>query len=80
MQSLNLHDQMTILENFFFYGYLFGMNTESIQARAIDLITFLDLPSGHRFVKTLRWMGAIIDKAIATLYSYSLPYISSFQQ
>lgn len=53
-QSLNLHDQMTIFENFFFYGYLFGMTDENIKTRAIDLISFLDLPSGHRFVKTLR--------------------------
>lgn len=52
-QSLNLHDQMTIFENFFFYGYLFGMTDENIKTRAIDLISFLDLPSGHRFVKTL---------------------------
>lgn len=52
-QSLNLHDQMTIYENFYFYGYLFGMSDEDIQARAIDLISFLDLPSGYRFVKSL---------------------------
>lgn len=52
-QFLNLHDQMTIFENFFFYGYLYGMDSENIKARAIDLIAFLDLPSGHRFVKTL---------------------------
>lgn len=55
-QTLNLHDQMSILENFYFYGYLFGMTNIEIQARAIDLISFLDLPSGHRFVKTLRYV------------------------
>lgn len=53
-QFLNLHDQMTIFENFFFYGYLYGMESANIKSRAIDLIAFLDLPSGYRFVKTLR--------------------------
>ena len=45
---------MTIYENFFFYGYLFGMKTEEIKSRANDLISFLDLPSGHSKLKFLR--------------------------
>ncbi|KAK7588216.1 hypothetical protein V9T40_005461 [Parthenolecanium corni] len=52
-QAVSLHESMSIFENFFFYGYVFGMSSRAIQARAIDLITLLDLPSGHRIVGDL---------------------------
>ncbi|XKL64938.1 hypothetical protein PGB90_005024 [Kerria lacca] len=52
-QSLSLHGAMTILESFFFYGYLYGMDTEIIEARAKELIAFLDLPSKNRLVRDL---------------------------
>lgn len=56
LQAVSLHESMSIFENFFFYGYVFGMSSRAIQARAIDLITLLDLPSGHRIVGDLRYV------------------------
>lgn len=53
-QTVSLHESMSINENLFFYGYIFGLSSKDIQARAIDLITLLDLPSGNRIVGDLR--------------------------
>ncbi|XKL64715.1 hypothetical protein PGB90_004801 [Kerria lacca] len=52
-QSLCIHTQLTIEENFFMYGYLFGVSTEDIASRSKDLISFLELPNGNRLVTTL---------------------------
>ncbi len=54
LQFLSLHAPMTIFENFFFYGYLFGMSTKEIKERANDLISFLELPDGNTALKILR--------------------------
>ncbi|KAK7588215.1 hypothetical protein V9T40_005460 [Parthenolecanium corni] len=52
-QDLSLHSGMSIMENFCFYGYIFGLEDHVIQARADELISFLDLPMGHRLVGEL---------------------------
>lgn len=54
LQTLSLHEQMSVYENFTFYGYLFGMETDAIRSRSEDLLKFLELPSGHRLVRELR--------------------------
>lgn len=46
---------MTVYENFYFYGYLHGMSGEQIRARADELISFLQIPSGDRMVQSMRY-------------------------
>lgn len=47
---------MTINENFHFYGLLYGMSDDEIEKRSNDLISFLELPTGDRFVVSLRFV------------------------
>lgn len=54
LQLLCLHHRMSILENFYFYGYLFGMTKDRIEERIKDLMALLELPSKYRIVADLR--------------------------
>lgn len=53
-QDMCLYLQLTILENFRVYGYLFGISEKDILARAKNLVSFLELPSENTFIDNLR--------------------------
>uniref|UniRef100_A0A1B6CAU9 Uncharacterized protein n=1 Tax=Clastoptera arizonana TaxID=38151 RepID=A0A1B6CAU9_9HEMI len=52
-QELGLYEYMTIDEAFHFYGCLYGLKLDVALARGTDLIKFLELPEGSRFIGTL---------------------------
>lgn len=60
-QDLSLHNGMSIMENFYFYGYIFGLEDHVIQTRAQELISFLDLPMGHRLLSELRYRDSVFS-------------------
>lgn len=51
-QTLSLYQNLTVYENFFVFGYIFGISTERIRTRASELIKFLDIPTPNRQLKT----------------------------
>lgn len=53
-QDLNLHDHLTILQTYKFYGRMLNMNMDKILERAQELQTLLELPAGDRLLYTLR--------------------------
>ncbi|VVC43850.1 Hypothetical protein CINCED_3A015312 [Cinara cedri] len=52
-QDLNLHEHLTILQTFKFYGRMLNMSTETILERANDLMTLLELPPNDRLIESL---------------------------
>lgn len=46
---------MTIIENLYFYAYLFGMTTKQIESRVKKLIEIFSLAFDHRRVSDLRY-------------------------
>lgn len=53
-QSLNLHEHLTILQTYKFYGLMLNMDIKTIIERAKILATLLDLPTDNRLIDTLR--------------------------
>ncbi|XKL64323.1 hypothetical protein PGB90_004409 [Kerria lacca] len=52
-QFLSLHVTLTMFENLFFYGYLFGLSKQEIKTRTESLVSILQLPSVDCIFKTL---------------------------
>lgn len=54
---------MTIVENCYFYGYLYGMNNNKIRVRIKELLTLLELPHASRLVRDLRWVDEFVRES-----------------
>lgn len=53
-QDLNLHEHLTILQTYKFYGRMLNMEMENILLRVKELTKLLELPADNRLVETLR--------------------------
>lgn len=53
-QDLNLHEHLTILQTYMFYGLMLNMDLKKIIERAKLLATLLELPTDNRLIDTLR--------------------------
>jgi len=52
-QDLNLHEHLSIIQTYKFYGRMLNMSTQKILERAKELSALLELPSNNRLVETL---------------------------
>ena len=55
-----LYKELTVRENFFYFGKLYRMTPKSIKAREKFLMQLLDLPSNKALVGTLRYESLLI--------------------
>lgn len=53
-QDLNLHEHLSILQTYVFYGFMLNMDLKTIIERAKILATLLELPTDNRLIDTLR--------------------------
>lgn len=55
-QDLNLHEHLSIIQTYKFYGRMLNMSSQKILERAKELSALLELPSDNRLVETLRYI------------------------
>lgn len=54
LQDLNLHEHLTILQTYKFYGRMLNMEINDVLKRVKELTKLLELPADNRLVETLR--------------------------